>query len=191
MLSLTLFSKVTCLICVLAISFVMTFLCKPFNYLELNKIEHYSLLSAMVILFSGAFYVCDIKEEFKIIPFFLIIFVNIIFCFNWLLSFTSILFHANLNKLQAYFPNYTYSIVALIMAIQQTEMTFNLIRFFKIIKQKFKIIRSNLINIYEKNEGEVINGDDKNRVPQKSRKSRTKVFFQIFDSQKENSLIKS
>ena len=149
MLTLTSFAKVTLLLSFAALAFIITKFCKPFMVKELNQIEEYSLLSAMITLFSGAFYVCDVKDYLKAINFVAILLVNFAFCFSWLLSLINIAFQAHMGKLQEYFPGCTYSIVAFLLTIDKTKKSINLCKYFKEVTKNYGNIRRSIINTYE------------------------------------------
>ena len=124
LLSISSFVKVTVLLIIAAFAFITSFFCEPFNYKELNKIENYSLLSAMATLFAGALYVSDINDTLKALSFVFIIMVNVIFSLNWFFSIINVVFHAHIKKFQEYFPNLTYSIVAGILTLEKTKKTY-------------------------------------------------------------------
>lgn len=149
LLTLTSFAKVALLLIFAALNFIMTFFCRPFMVKELNQIEEYSLLSAMITLFSGAFYVCDVTDYLKAISFIAIILVNFAFCFSWLLSLINMAFQAHMGKLQEHFPGCTYSIVAFLITLDKTQKSINLCKYFKEVKKNYGNIRTIIINTYE------------------------------------------
>jgi len=168
LLSINSFTKVTILLLFAAFSFVLSIFCQPFNFKELNKIEEYSLSSAIITLFSGALYICDVSDDLKALTFAIIILVNIAFCISWLVSLLNVVFQAQLGRFQKYFPNFTYSLVALLLTLEKTKKTFNLCSYFKDVKKNFGKIRTTLVNTYESHESSNEGGSHSNVDKKKS-----------------------
>ena len=172
LLTLTSFAKVTILLMIAGLAFVLTYFAQPFNYRELNKIEEYSLLSAMATLFSGALYVCDVNDILKAISFSAIILVNIAFIITWFFSLTNVVFQSHLGKLQEYFPKFTYSIVACIIALEKTKKSLNICHYFKEAKQNFSKIRTDIITTYEERDSSFLTVAEKKGSILKSKMSK-------------------
>ena len=168
------FTKVTLLIFIASIAFLLTFFLRPFLFNELNKIEFYSLLSAIIILFSGALYICDISDELKAFSFATIILVNMVFCLSWLYSLFRIVFQANTGKLQKIFPKCTYFIIACIMSLQKTKKSINLFSYLEKMRSNFRSFRLSLTKNFE------IETDEENTHMERS----TKIFNWLTRTQK-------
>ena len=147
--TLTSFAKVTILLMIAGFAYLLTVFGQPFNYKELNKMEEYSLLSAMATLFSGALYVCDVNDTLKAISFAAIILINIAFIITWFASLMNIAFQAHLGKLQHYFPSCTYSVVAFLIALEQTKKTLNICKYFQEVRKNYAKIKINIVTTYE------------------------------------------
>ena len=97
LLPISLLSKTVCLIILSAIFTVMTFFARPFLLKQMNFLEFYSNLSALITIYSGALYISDISDAFKAITFICILIVNILFGILWITSFLQIIFHVHIN----------------------------------------------------------------------------------------------
>lgn len=154
---------------------MLTYFSKPFVFNRLNDIECYSLMSAIITLFSGALYLCNIGDFMKALSFSAIILVNLCFSFIWILNLLDIIFETNLGKLQHFFPFFTYSLVACIMAFQKTEKTCNLLVYLKNIRNKYNGIKQELIQVYETQDISARKGKINSKVP--ISKQKTKPYF--------------
>lgn len=186
LLSISPFTKVTILLFIAGCSFITSYYCEPFIYKELNKIENYSLSSAMVTLFAGGLYICDIGDFLKALSFALIILVNIAFSLSWFWSVLNAVFSSNLKKFQQHFPNLTYFIVAGISTMEKTKKTFNICYYIREFKKNFTDIRKNLITTYETNENILI-GTKLNTLKKSSFRGNPK-FKQLFSKESKGSI---
>ena len=143
------FTKVTLLILIALIAIHLTFFLRPFIFDEVGKIELSSLLSAIITLFSGALYICDIGDELKIINFATIILVNTSFCVIWLSSLLRIVFQTNIDKLQRIFPRCTYFIIACILSLLETKKSINVVSYVKNMRKNFQRFRRSLRKRFE------------------------------------------
>ena len=182
LLSISPFTKVTILLFIAGYSFLTSYFCEPFTYKELNKIENYSLLSAMATLFAGGLYICDIADFLKAISFAFIIMVNIAFSLSWFWSVLNAVFSSYLSKFQQHFPNFTYFIVAGISTIEITKITFNICYYIREFKKNFSNIRKDLIRTYETDEKILIDKKRNNTFKKSSFKENSK-FKQLFSKE--------
>lgn len=132
-----------------AFSYILTHFSHPFVFSILNDIECYSLMSAIITLFSGALYLCNVSDYIKAISFSAIVLVNLCFALCWALNLFSIVFETNLTKLQQIFPFFTYALVAFIMTFQKTERSWNIFVYLSNIKKNYIRIRKEIIETYE------------------------------------------
>lgn len=97
LLSVSLLSKTIFLIIVSAVFTLLTFFARPFLLKQMNFLEFYSNLSALITIYSGALYISDVSDSFKAITFICILIVNILFGVLWIKSFLQIVFHIHFN----------------------------------------------------------------------------------------------
>ena len=143
------FTKVTLLIFLASFAFFVTLVYKPFTFQNLNVMEFYSLLSAIITLYSGALYISDVNDNLKAISFLTLIFVNLAFCITWFISLISIVFHSNIKKMQNLFPQCTYRLIACIMSFQNTKKNVNVVRYFREVSVNYSCYRRNILKTYE------------------------------------------
>ena len=174
------FTKVTLLILLASFAFLVTFLYQPFTFQKLNVIEFYSLLSAIITLYSGALYISDVNDTLKALSFLTILMVNLAFCFTWLLSLTSIVFSSNIKKLQNLFPQCTYRLIACIMSFQTTKKNVNLVKYFRDVTANYSSHRRSIIKKYESDEV-----SDMSTIIAESKKNKKSMFTKNFGNIKQ------
>ena len=143
------FAKVTLLLLIALIASLMMFFLRPFIFNELNKIECYSLLSAIITLFSGALYRCDVSDELKAISFTTIILVNTLFCVRWLMSLLGIVFQTNMDKLRRIFPRFTYFIMACFLSLKTTKKSFKVVSYMKNMRMNYSRFKVSVKTSFE------------------------------------------
>ena len=174
LLSISSFTKVSILLFFASYAFIVSYFCEPFSYKELNKIENYSLLSAIATLFAGALYICDINDSLKAMSFVSIILVNIAFSLSWFWSILNAVLNSNLSRFKHYFPNLAYFIVAGIFTLEKTKRRLNICNYIREFKKNFRKIRKNLINTYETNDS-ILMGKKSNNLKRNSFKDKSKL----------------
>lgn len=143
------FTKVSLLLFFAAFSYIITYFSHPFVFDELNDIELNSLMSAMITLFSGALYLCDVGDYIKALSFSAIIFVNSCFSLGWAFHLFNGVFDANFAKLQKIFPYFTHKLFACILSFQITEQSWNLRMYLKNFQKNYNEAKKEIIQTYE------------------------------------------
>ena len=117
---------------------------------ELNILEVYSNISALVTIFAGSLYISDVGNEGKMFAFLLIILVNTIFTVKWLFEIFDILFFTYEKTISKCFPCVIDYFTYFKKTLDDTRFDYNLPRFlyrfwrnFLINKRKFPLVKLN------------------------------------------------
>jgi len=110
----------------LSVSFISLFLVlqkQPFILSKLNDLEYKSNFAALITLFVGNLYLCDISQVIQDICFVLILLTNTLFFCNFLFNVLYLLLHIHFEKLYKLSPRLTTFITSIFISLNKFEIT--------------------------------------------------------------------
>lgn len=84
-------NKTIILLFFLSFALFFTIKYKPYNQNDLNILELQSNIASLVTFYGGSLYILQVSEEAKILIFLGILYINIIFTYNWISHVVAIL----------------------------------------------------------------------------------------------------
>lgn len=142
-------TKVTLLLFISTLVFLITYFTRPFVFAPLNQIELYSLMSAIITLFAGALYISDVNDYLKAISFMVILLVNFAFVLTWLFSLLNIVFETNFNKMKEKCPALAYKLMAFLKTLQKTKRSWNFFKYVKRMRKTYHTEKEEIIKEIE------------------------------------------
>lgn len=115
----------------LSLALILSF--KPFVLQNLNILEFKSNFAAMIALFVGNLYICNVSDLLKAICFAMIILINTWFFLSFLFDIVYLFFQINYEKFQKFSPNFTRLFAKFLLKMDQ----FSLMSCFKCIILNF------------------------------------------------------
>ena len=131
----------------LSLSFISLFLIiiyKPFVIKELNQLEYKSDLSALITLYAGNLYLCNISETSQALCFFLIVLINTWFFTNFVYNLLYLFLQIHFDKFYKLFPKITTVITNAVVYLETTKIKCQ----FSSLKAYFSMIMNSDVKIY-------------------------------------------
>jgi Na+/melibiose symporter-like transporter len=115
-------TKAVILLFLCLFSMLITFFATPFLTKELNYLEVFSNISALILLYSGCLYLNQDNDIFKSILYITIFFVNIAFTLFWASSILNLILDTYENALLKKFPSIYLMLRKMIGFIKRSSM---------------------------------------------------------------------